>query len=362
MYKKIVLSVLSGDVAAYYARLKTFKGLLSRIVKERRETTSPARRHELNLQFDNATAAFHALSSEYKKRSIRAATLLIAMIRNKRYPENNPRHELPIQEMARRCLELGLFAYQPYNNLASIRRMIEIWASPNRPRFSEVISVSDKLTSFRPVVRVAVEGIDGSGKSTLVAALVESLAKRSDISVFRRTEPSHTTEYGQIIRYLASQGKRLPLDLEITAFLKDRLILQREERDRIAALQTNKSTVIVSDRSLWSSFAYQADSEISMLGIVKDHRTKKVHFPDVVVHLIISPEEAMKRISLRNGSEELIDPFEGIDKLSKIAERYSVAFSTVPIPYDHVYIQEDVTARSADEIAKSVLDKLELIL
>lgn len=99
---------------------------------------------------------------------------------------------------------------------------------------------------------IAVDGIDGAGKTTLVRQLVERLKMFDPVATKEPTDKSH---WGQKLREAARNG-RLPRDEEIEYFHKDRL-------HHIAnvigpALAAGKT--VISDRYVDSTLAFQADS------------------------------------------------------------------------------------------------------
>src|SRR3954467_7924376 len=106
---------------------------------------------------------------------------------------------------------------------------------------------------------VAVEGIDGSGKTTQV----ERLARYCDekrLTYILSKEPT-SGKYGQLIRNSASRG-RLSVEEEMDLLLKDR----REHVDQVIQPALDQEKVVILDRYYFSTAAYQgahgADPEI----------------------------------------------------------------------------------------------------
>ena len=109
-------------------------------------------------------------------------------------------------------------------------------------------------TSRRPrrAALIAVEGIDGMGKSTQVALLVERL-NRAGWSAVATREPTQGP-WGRRIRALALEGRRdvSPED-ELDWFLRDRM--EHVETVIRPALRAGK--IVVTDRYYFSTMAYQ---------------------------------------------------------------------------------------------------------
>ena len=104
----------------------------------------------------------------------------------------------------------------------------------------------------RRAALIAVEGIDGMGKSTQVALLVERL-NRAGWSAVATREPTQGP-WGRKIRTLAMKGRRdvSPED-ELDWFLRDRM--EHVETVIRPALRAGK--IVVTDRYYFSTMAYQ---------------------------------------------------------------------------------------------------------
>ena len=99
---------------------------------------------------------------------------------------------------------------------------------------------------------IAVDGIDGSGKTTLVQQLVSRL-KAFQLVVTK--EPTDRSQWGQKLRAAARTG-RLPRDKEIEYFHRDRMLhIEGVIRPAIHAGKT-----VISDRYVDSTLAFQTDS------------------------------------------------------------------------------------------------------
>lgn len=96
---------------------------------------------------------------------------------------------------------------------------------------------------------IVLEGLDGSGKTSLKDWLEEQLT-----NTFSVREPG-STEFGEEIRYLLLNSKhKLQALTELFLFMASRTELLNQKV--IPALKDNK--IVLSDRSYISSFAYQA--------------------------------------------------------------------------------------------------------
>lgn len=155
---------------------------------------------------------------------------------------------------------------------------------------------------------IAVEGIDGSGKTTIAKHLVTFLRRNGyDAVLFH--EPSDS-KYGRILR---KSGKRLSPEEELELFLLDRK--EDVRQNIIPALKAGK--IVIMDRYYLSNVAYQSARGIETKRI-KELNEKIAPKPDLVILLDVDPEIGIKRIKKRGE----LSPFEDIEYLKKVREKY----------------------------------------
>lgn len=156
---------------------------------------------------------------------------------------------------------------------------------------------------------IAVEGIDGSGKTTHARKLVRWL-NRQDMSSLYTKEPTNGL-VGRILKKMAKQ-KNIDSRVEALLFAADRL----EHLNKIILPYLGKNYVVVSDRYVYSSLAYQAvttgDSEW-----VREIN-KFARKPDLTLILDIEPKIGLSRIRRRRTR------FEKEDFLDKVRQEYLV--------------------------------------
>jgi len=97
---------------------------------------------------------------------------------------------------------------------------------------------------------VAVEGIDGAGKSTLVQRLVDAL-NAEGIAVTQSKEPTNGP-WGSQLRASAASG-RLPAEQEVELLLRDR----RQHVDEVIYPALARGEMVILDRYFPSMIAYQ---------------------------------------------------------------------------------------------------------
>jgi dTMP kinase len=181
---------------------------------------------------------------------------------------------------------------------------------------------------------IAIEGIDGSGKTTIAKFLAEELRRRGyDVVVFK--EPTNS-EYGRKIRQILKNRCVNPEE-ELELFIRDREFDVRE--NILPALKEGK--IVVMDRYYYSTVAYQGALGIDVDYIMK--LNEKFPKPDLVIILDVSPETALKRIRAKRKP----DRFENLDYLRRVRQIFLNLKNNVVV----VNAERDV-----DEVKREVLN------
>lgn len=144
---------------------------------------------------------------------------------------------------------------------------------------------------------IALEGIDGAGKSLLAKNLYDAFVLKK-INVLLTKQPGGTI-LGQKLRSILHEEKKLVSDLsEFLLFAADRA--QHFEQIIIPALKQGK--IIISDRLSDSSLAYQGygrDLDKEKIKMVNSWAMQNIN-PDLVFYIEIDTKTAHKRIFKRN--------------------------------------------------------------
>jgi dTMP kinase len=143
---------------------------------------------------------------------------------------------------------------------------------------------------LRRGVLVAIEGIDGAGKTTQSIRLVERL-NALGFEAVRFFEPTDETHEGRIIRESFLQGDAISNRELITLFITDR---QYDVETHIAPALSDKK-IVVMDRYFLSTAAYQSD-DIAWREILEMNREFAPE-PDIIFVLICPVEIAMKLLA-----------------------------------------------------------------
>jgi dTMP kinase len=143
---------------------------------------------------------------------------------------------------------------------------------------------------------ICIEGLDGSGKTTQAKLLAKKL--RKSYNAVYTAEPSRG-KIGTYIRERCLYGKkRLSSAVEALLFAADRI----EHVENVVLPALNAGKLVISDRYLYSSLAYQGAAGLSLEWIEKinEHALK----PDLAIFIDVDPKTAMRRLKLKKSVME----------------------------------------------------------
>jgi dTMP kinase len=188
---------------------------------------------------------------------------------------------------------------------------------------------------------VAVEGIDGSGKSTVIRLLAETLPR-----VYVTREPSGGP-IGRLIREWALRGGSIDPHVDALLFAADRIEHYRREIEP----KLRENFLVVTERYVESSIAYQGAAGVS-IEFVK-YINSFVPRPDLTIILDVDPEIAIARIARRGG----IEKFEHTTFLRRVREIYLRRAEEEGYPVVDASRPPDVVARDVIDIIRTRLWK-----
>jgi dTMP kinase len=155
-------------------------------------------------------------------------------------------------------------------------------------------------------VLVAVEGIDGAGKTTQVD-LLEAWARALDLDVVRSKEPT-TGPWGMKVRN-SKFTQRLSPEEELECFINDR----KEHVETLLAPALARGALVLVDRYYYSTVAYQGARGVDPQALLARNRSF-APVPTVLVLLDLDPELGLKRIHQRGLGQDL---FESVPELTR---------------------------------------------
>ena len=167
---------------------------------------------------------------------------------------------------------------------------------------------------------IALEGIDGSGKSTQARLLTEAL-EAEGIPCCVTMEPT-ASPFGKLLRQVLKGELKTDARVVAPLFVADRLDHLVGETEGIAK-KLEEGITVITDRYYFSSYAYQSVDLPMDWVITANEICAQIRRPDVTIFIDLDPEAAMERI-LEN--RDHVEIFEKRERLEKCRENYFRAF------------------------------------
>ena len=192
---------------------------------------------------------------------------------------------------------------------------------------------------------IALEGIDGSGKSTQTKLLTEKLTAQGH-KVYSTFEPTDN-QIGKLIRNILKGNAKADHRIIAGLFVADRLDhLLNEEYGIVKKLEDGFT--VITDRYCFSSYAYQG-THMNMDWVIQANAmSAEILRPDINIFIDVSPEISMQRLHANRDNIEL---FETLDSLQKVRAKYMEAFEKLKNVEHVVSVNGN---RSVEEIASDI--------
>lgn len=192
---------------------------------------------------------------------------------------------------------------------------------------------------------LALEGIDGSGKSTQLQLLLARLRERG--VQCRGTQEPSGGPVGAMLRQILTGEMAADGRVIAGLFTADRLDHLVNPRDGILA-QVQSGVTVVTDRYYFSSYAYQG-VETDMDWLIQSNRlSADLLRPDATIFLDVPVSRALERIGRNRSHTEL---FEKEDRLTATREKYLEAFRRLGGQETVLTVDADA---DADTVAKRI--------
>ena len=192
---------------------------------------------------------------------------------------------------------------------------------------------------------IALEGIDGCGKSTQVKLLAENL-KNAGYKVYTTFEPTDSP-IGSLIRNIFNH--RIEADHKTIAglFVADRLDHLLNKTNGILK-KIEEGYTVITDRYYFSSYAYHGTHMPLDWVIEANSLAAELLRPDLNIYIDISPEISMKRLGKGRNSMEL---YETSENLINVKAKYAEAIELLKFK-EHIFITDG--NRSPDLVAADI--------
>lgn len=197
-------------------------------------------------------------------------------------------------------------------------------------------------------VFISIEGGEGAGKSTVMAALSEALAASGREVVLTR-EPGGTPEGEAIRGLLLDPGNHLLPETELLLMFASRAQLVRQ----LIAPALARGAAVVADRFTDASFAYQGGGRgLDMGRIAELERWAAGIKPDLTFLLDVGVAEGLARARSRGGEPDRIERERG-DFFERVRATYLARAAAEPARFRVIDAGQPV-----DEVRRAVLAAL----
>ena len=163
---------------------------------------------------------------------------------------------------------------------------------------------------------IAIEGIDGAGKSTLVQGLVAAL-EQAGTEVVASKEPTNGP-WGTQLRASAATGRLRPEE-EVDLLLRDR----RQHVQELVLPALQRGAVVILDRYFPSMVAYQGAAGLPVDELL--HANDFAPRPHLLLLLDLPPETGLARIRARGDKPNHFETAQNLERCRAIFRQLDIA-------------------------------------
>lgn len=171
-------------------------------------------------------------------------------------------------------------------------------------------------------VLLALEGIDGSGKSTQAELLTAALKERG-LPVVLTREPTSGPRGQQLREYFQGEDRYLSPKEELNLFMADR----REHGEQVIKPALEAGRIVITDRYYYSTVAYQGALGLDPARILAQNEVLAPR-PDLVVILTLPVSQALARLAATPRARQLSDAPAYLEQVAAI-------YATMTGPHIH---------------------------
>lgn len=196
-----------------------------------------------------------------------------------------------------------------------------------------------------------IEGIDGSGKTTVIKDVQSRLMAITGREVLTTREPGghgiHDDPVLSGIRSILKSGFEIDPLCELMLFMADRA----QHREMVVKPALARKAIILQDRGFLSSLAYQhygRGMPIGLIGQLNDLTMSDIK-PKLILWIDTPLDEAMARIKNR------VDSYEAADFQRKVYNGYKALYQSHKYPIHRIDGHRQILG-IADDIVKAILE------
>lgn len=200
---------------------------------------------------------------------------------------------------------------------------------------------------------IALEGIDGSGKSTHSKILAQKLTQLGR-KVHHTFEPTDNV-IGKVIRQIIKGETKSHQTTIAGLFVSDRLDHVLHE-DYGMQQYIESGTDVITDRYYFSSYAYHAVHVDMDWVIDANAMSARILRPDINIFIDINPELALERINTNRAQKDI---YESLDNLQKVRNNYFIAFEKLAKQETICIINGD---QNIDDLAGNIFNEIKKLI
>ncbi|HEC92006.1 MAG TPA: dTMP kinase [Candidatus Atribacteria bacterium] len=201
-------------------------------------------------------------------------------------------------------------------------------------------------------ILIAIDGIDGAGKTTQCNMLKEWLNSQGYRAVIVK-EPSKDSRYAKQIRIRSLHHRIFDFhntpEAELKLFIEDR----KENVEKKIKPNLEKNKIVIMDRYYFSTIAYQ-----SVLGIdpefIRIMNESFAPIPDLTIILDVTPDVGIKRINKRG---DTCNSFEKRDYLEKVRKVFLQMRG-----YPNLHFVDGNNSRRSSEVFQDIKKLVESVI
>jgi len=196
---------------------------------------------------------------------------------------------------------------------------------------------------------IALEGLDGSGKSTQVIPLADKL-NAEGVKVYITAEPT-TSRIGSMIKDIFNHKMEADHRTIAALYAADRLEHVLNKKDGILK-KLEEGYTVITDRYYFSSYAYHGVHMNMEWVIGINSLTADLLRPDLTIFIDVPIDVCIKRLSRGRSSAEL---YEDEENLNNVRKKYFEAFDKLK-GQEKIFITDG--NRPTDVIAKDIWEEV----
>jgi len=201
---------------------------------------------------------------------------------------------------------------------------------------------------------IVLEGLDGSGKTTQLYNIVDHL-----ILNYRNKKHAVTREPGGLQNPIGEQIREILLNNEMDDYTRALLYAaSRYENQLLIKKWLEEDYIVLCDRYIYSSLAYQSSDELSMKEIMQINRYDDIIKPDYILFFRINMDTYRHRKKARNEEREL-------DVIEKKEDNFFLKAITnygKALDCEWAKIIEIDANKSLEEVTSETLNIIDMIL